>query len=371
MRREAFFLSRLSIMRSLGYLVLTALWLAGCTTPTVLDGGVDGGLDAGMPERDAGMPEQDAGMPEVDAGMDAGPVCALTMCGDECVDTDISEAHCGGCDVVCEATCTDGDCVGYIAATGGTVSMDGDFMVHRFTTSGTFQITSGSGWLEILVVAGGGGGGSSQGGGGGGGGVIHQQPGARVYFPGTYSITVGDGGAVNANGEASSFAGDFIAIGGGHGGATNNAGNAGGSGGGAGAWVSGPALLGGDGTVGQGNEGGDSNTSSEQGNPASGGGGAGTPGSPPASETQAGRGGDGILVAIDGTPRYYGGGGGGGVGSGFTPGAGGQGGGGSGGSDANGTPGTPNTGGGGGGTRPAFTAGTGGSGVVIVRYRFR
>ena len=31
----------------------------------------------------------------------------------------------------------------YIVATGGTISTDGDYKVHKFTTSGTFLIASG------------------------------------------------------------------------------------------------------------------------------------------------------------------------------------------------------------------------------------
>ena len=46
-------------------------------------------------------------------------------------------------------------------ATGGTVTTDGDYKVHTFTSSGTFNITQvgDAGTLSYLVVAGGGGGG--------------------------------------------------------------------------------------------------------------------------------------------------------------------------------------------------------------------
>ena len=67
----------------------------------------------------------------------------------------------------------------YITATGGTITTDGDYKVHRFTGSGTFQVTSagnaaGSNSVDYLVVAGGGyssgaGGWSGTGGGGAGG----------------------------------------------------------------------------------------------------------------------------------------------------------------------------------------------------------
>ena len=48
-----------------------------------------------------------------------------------------------------------------IAATGGTITTDGDFKVHTFTSSGNFVISSvqGLGEAKILLVGGGGGGG--------------------------------------------------------------------------------------------------------------------------------------------------------------------------------------------------------------------
>ena len=67
----------------------------------------------------------------------------------------------------------------YIAATGGTISEDGDYKVHVFNSSGTFTVTdeggAGSSTVELLVVAGGGSSGSADGsshysGGGGAGG---------------------------------------------------------------------------------------------------------------------------------------------------------------------------------------------------------
>ena len=60
-----------------------------------------------------------------------------------------------------------------IAATGGTITTDGDFKVHTFTSSGNFVVSSveGLGEVKILLVGGGGGGGYVAGGGGGGGGA--------------------------------------------------------------------------------------------------------------------------------------------------------------------------------------------------------
>jgi len=56
----------------------------------------------------------------------------------------------------------------FIEATGGTISEDGDFKVHSFSASGTFEITSGTGDVQYLVISGGGGGGRNNGGGCGG-----------------------------------------------------------------------------------------------------------------------------------------------------------------------------------------------------------
>ena len=50
---------------------------------------------------------------------------------------------------------------GIIAANGGTITTDGDYKVHAFTSDGTFTPTSvsGDGYVEYLIIAGGGGGG--------------------------------------------------------------------------------------------------------------------------------------------------------------------------------------------------------------------
>ena len=55
-------------------------------------------------------------------------------------------------------------------ATGGTVTTDGDYKVHTFTTSGNFVVTASGQPVEYLVIAGGGGGGSKYYTGGGGAG---------------------------------------------------------------------------------------------------------------------------------------------------------------------------------------------------------
>ena len=58
-------------------------------------------------------------------------------------------------------------------ATGGTVTTDGLYRIHTFTSSGTITFTRG-GVVQALVVAGGGGGGGSGGqvGKAGGSGVV-------------------------------------------------------------------------------------------------------------------------------------------------------------------------------------------------------
>ena len=58
----------------------------------------------------------------------------------------------------------------YTVATGGTITTDGDYKVHTFTGTGTFEITTlgDDAVVDYLVVAGGGPGGFSYGGGGGG-----------------------------------------------------------------------------------------------------------------------------------------------------------------------------------------------------------
>ena len=226
--------------------------------------------------------------------------------------------------------------------------------------------------VDYLVVAGGG---SGSGAGGGAGGLL--QGSVPVTAGTSYTVTVGGGGS-SANGQNSVF-GSITALGGGLGGtgfsATNNSGFAGGSGGGGSfgrSVYSEPFGSGGQGVFGQGNAGASGWTN----NPAdssqlqtSGGGGAGTAGFV-GNATIAGAGGAGIASAINGTVTVYAGGGGGGTytGSLSTTGQGGVGGGGRGGHTGNNAvAGTANTGGGGGGAL-GYSAGAGGSGIVIISY---
>ena len=110
----------------------------------------------------------------------------------------------------------------------------------KYTGSGTFVLSSGSPDVRYLVVGGGGGGAGGAGGGGGAGGFLTGTKSSLAS--GTYTVTIGAGGAGRtsglhgSNGANSSFAG-VVASGGG-GGAENNssapAGADGGSGGGGG-----------------------------------------------------------------------------------------------------------------------------------------
>lgn len=266
----------------------------------------------------------------------------------------------------------------YIVATGGTITIDGNFKVHTFNSSGTFQILSGTGTVASLAVGGGGGGGTQYGGGGGGGGLVYTTPGA-MYGPGSYPVTVGAGGlgAVGngisgqdgANGGNSVFdpsGANIVAFGGG-GGAGITTGHNGGSGGGGGGVAT---NAGGLGTLGQGNNGGNATGSGTNGG--GGGGGCGAVGGDAVGGGAGGSGGVGCSNSISGAPIFYAGGGGGNS-SNNSNGIGGNGGGGAASLNASGTDATVNTGGGGGGGSDniPFRAGNGGSGRVVVRYQFQ
>jgi len=289
----------------------------------------------------------------------------------------------------------------YVTATGGTITTDGNFKVHTFTSSGNFAVTNTTGNLSpitYLMVAGGGSGGAKsttdmiQGGGGGAGGLL---TGTQTLALNTsYSVVIGAGAAYvtstsnPANGGNTTFS-SFTALGGGRGGSglANAAGTGlqavdGGSGGGKGIWGEGLAVgsanaVGriGVGTSGQGNNGGNSDGTGRTGSnqvpvAAGGGGGAGGVGQDPANTSTGGAGGVGVQSSISGTATYYGGGGGGGGST--TSGAGGQGG-----ASIN-AAGSANTGAGGGGARQSVAGVSnridgysGGSGIVIIRYQFQ
>ena len=310
----------------------------------------------------------------------------------------------------------------YMTATGGTVSCCGDYKIHTFTGPGTFTVTktatsAANNIVDYVVVAGGGASGTIAGnsaGGGGGGGfrfyantTNNPQPGAPGApinnFPsGTaitatatdYPITVGAGGTApypSSNPAGTGSNSTFSTI-------TSNGGGGGGMGGGAGACGN-AGASGGGGTGGALNKSGGSGNSPPT-SPAQGTAGGASPGSPPdghggggggaisagatAVSNASGNGGAGAGVKgfgssgeVSSCVSYFSGGGGGGAnpGSPLTIGTGGLGGGGDGGSPSPGpgTAGTVNTGGGGGGTSNGTNAAglAGGSGIVIIRYRFQ
>lgn len=298
---------------------------------------------------------------------------------------------------VAQANATMTQTADIVTATGGATSeitQNGQrYRVHRFDSSGTFNISSAPGGtpvpIEYLVVGGGGGGGGVIAGGGGGGGMLEGQ--TPVTTGTNYTVTVGGGGTgglgwnnypfQGTSGGNSSISGSGLATvtalggggGGGYGcGADSRGALSGGSGGGGGSCA---ATAGAAGTAGQGNAGGNGAGNS---NTAGGGGGAGGAGAA-ASASVSGAGGSGRNSSITGATVTYAGGGGGGVRNGAgSAGAAGSGGGGVG-STTDGTVaasnvnGTANTGGGGGGCGHNVSSanrcgGNGGSGVVIIRY---
>ena len=314
-------------------------------------------------------------------------------------------------------TGSDADATGvtplYVTATGGNQPaapagciVCTNYKVHRFTGPGAFCVScagnaDGSNTVDYLVVAGGGGGGKDGGGAGGGGGY-RESPGAaagcycvspRGVAPAAaiavsatpYAITVGAGGAGSTNSSCKGVSGlesvftTITSAGGGGGGSYQppvNNGAVGGSGGGA---RSKPGTCGGAGDtppapVAQGTDGGDGVTPIDfrggGGGGATAAGGPNSPHSPPTPHSIAGVGGVGATTCITASPVGYAGGGGGGGnspcgggdGSPCGAGRGGQG-------PCVGSAGAVNRGGGGGGG--SGTAFAGGSGVVVIRYKFQ
>ena len=335
--------------------------------------------------------------------------------------------------------------LGDFSATGGDVvtspypDSGATYKAHIFTTSGSFVVTGDPNSVEYLVVGGGGGAGSYYSGGGGGGGFRSSLPGIAPGGPGTsvetaltlgqgtYTVTIGAGGAGGsfvptqggtasrgASGGNSVFATITSQGGGGsgHEPGPEGPGYNGGSGGGVGS--SGSASTGGlagyerqttgtgSPTPVQGYPGADGGPWPGAGYSATGGGGAGSSGGS-ADGTPPGGGPGGAGKAIPttmfgpttpsyGAPgpsagRWFAGGGGGssynfpgaagqdGTGGSFPSGGGPYAGAGDGGvrpASENSEAGTSNTGGGAGGTAPAAPDNTpkaGGSGIVMVRYQ--
>ena len=289
----------------------------------------------------------------------------------------------------------------FMCASGGTETTSGNYKIHTFTSPGTFTvntIASASACNEVsyMIIAGGGSGGSDHGGGGGAGGFRESKSGVDSYTASPlegatnvtvtaqgYPITVGAGGAnkppcgVGNSGSNSSGLG-ITSAGGGGGGSSPGKGLDGGSGGGGG--NASPSFgIGNTPPVSppQGNNGGASGYGSPnygQG----GGGGAGAAGNAvtAATPTVGGSGGAGVSTEITGSAVTRAGGGGGSTYNGGTAGVGGSGGGGNGtrGNTTNGTDGTANTGGGGGGGErgvPEHYGRAGGSGIVVIRYKYQ
>ena len=310
----------------------------------------------------------------------------------------------------------------YVTASGGTESTSGDYKIHTFTSSSNFVVSSagngsGSTTMDYLIVSGGGSGGSDNGGGGGAGGVVYAT--SQPVSTQTYPVTVGAGGASAPDGNTPGRPGNnstfnsqpvYYGAGGRTSGSTsqpgsNYANGGGGAGvvdncGSAGAGISGNTQSPVTGTYYGGNAGGAGKEASGPTYRAGGGGGASAvgqaaPSSTPASGHSAGDGGAGQQIDIDGNNYYWAGGGGGGsnCGPGGDGGLGGGGGGGGqgcgsassgGGTAKNSGTGAAatqvvggnagaNTGGGGGGSSRSHTAGSGlgGSGVVIVKYKYQ
>ena len=319
----------------------------------------------------------------------------------------------------------------FVTATGGTITTSGNFKIHTFTGPGTFCVScagnpAGSTTVDYMVVAGGGGSPESTpapdysyaNGGAGAGGFRESCGGASGCYTASplakscgalpvsvqgYPITVGGGGTAGAPGGsiggngANSVFSTITSAGGGRSGAggggvgtpANGAGADGGSGGGAGGNGPGAMRLGGSGNTppvspAQGKDGGDG---TDAGATAGGGGGGATTCGADATGTggngQGGNGGAGATTNISGSPTAYAGGGGGGSTYVSTPapeipsstvGSGGTGGGGAGTKNGTANAGTANTGGGAGGTGASNSpnnGATGGSGVVIIRYKFQ
>ena len=121
-----------------------------------------------------------------------------------------------------------------------TITTFGDYVIHNFTSNGTFAVTDSSlTEVDVLVVGGGGGGGGFDTGGGGGGGAVLYSA-SKTLSSSSITVTVGTGGTGTSwpagDGGASAF--DSMVANGGKAGSSDNgasggasgSGNAGGSG---------------------------------------------------------------------------------------------------------------------------------------------
>jgi len=277
----------------------------------------------------------------------------------------------------------------FIAATGGTetTSPCGNFKIHTFTADGCFAVSGlatdpANDKASYMVVAGGGSSKSPIGAGGGAGGFREGKLSTDPYTASplaatpcsaltltvsTFPISVGAGGSAPGSNGSNSIFSTITSAGGGYGGNfPGGPSNSGGSGGGAGR----------DGSPGSGNtppvsppqgkDGGSSPPSVGFPQLGGGGGGGATAAGGGGSPGAGGAGGAGATTSITGTPTAFAGGGGGGTYTSSSGGTGGTGGGAPGGAHNACRDGTVNTGGGAGGC-----GGDGGSGIVVIRYKFQ
>lgn len=209
-------------------------------------------------------------------------------------------------------------------ATGGSISIDGNYIVHTFTSNGTFNPSQALS-CSYIAVGGGGHGGGYRGGsyslGSGGGGAGGYKQGA-LTISSSMPITIGAGGTYTSgtsptNGGNTTVGGqlNITATGGGSGGSVtiwngSGPGNSGGSGGGgAGSYSSNGGR--GSGSSGEGNDGGIGYSFSNNSYSGGGGGGAASAGGNN-SGRNGGNGGNGIASNISGSYVTYAAGGGGG-----------------------------------------------------------
>jgi len=262
----------------------------------------------------------------------------------------------------------------FVAASGGSESISGDYKIHTFTGPGTLTVScagndAGSNEVSYLIVAGGGGGcgfGLSGAGGGGGGGGFREgsdgsytdSPLATTALPVSvqgYPITVGGGGSGGSKPSAGSPQGgnsvfaSIVSTGGGRGGGHPNSGGTDGEPGGSGGGGTGPG-----GPPGAGNT---PAVSPPQGNPGGPGGGSNNGGGGGGATGGGGvsGGGTGGTTQINGSSITKSTGG-----NGWTSTTGPK------------PPAPANSGDGGEGARgDNAVAGSGGSGIVIIRYKFQ
>ena len=307
----------------------------------------------------------------------------------------------------------------FTEATGGTITTSGDYKIHTFTGSGTFAVAAagnlpdfpgepGAGPNHVSYVVIGGGGGATGGGIGGGGGAGGYRESKSPDTPytasplnatsgptfnltiadGGYPITVGAGGLggvpsppVSVTPGSNSVFQSITSAGGGGGNGTAGGSGAGGGHQGPGGAGNTPPVSPPQGNAGATNSSGSINTFQGASGGGGGAGGGGTPSSSQGYGSNAGPGGPGTTTHISGSPVVYAGGGGGGAWNapGDGGGTGGPGGGGKGAgfNGPEGVAGTDGLGGGGGGSgapsKPLaiITGRNGGSGVVIIRYKYQ